>query len=485
MKPTRIAALLLGCLLAAAGFGLVIGAGALGWGLAFERDDDGFFRTSTERYESPSFAITSEEVDLGTGDADDWWADRDLATVRLRVDSASGEEVFVGIGAERDVERYLAGVPHQELSDVRFGPFEAEYRNENAAGDAVPGRPAAAGFWVASATGPGAQTLTWDVEPGRWAVVLMNADGSPGVGVDLQAGLRFDWLVPVTIAIAVAGGLLLALGAGLILAGAVGGGAAAVSGGAPMVPAGAYPLRFEGRLDPGLSRWQWLVKWFLAIPHFVALAFLWVAFSVLTLVAFFAILFTGRYPKALFDFNVGVLRWSWRVGFYATSQLGTDRYPPFSLADDPSYPARLDVAYPERLSRGLVLVKWWLLALPHLLLVGLFTASWGWVRDDGWRFGANGGLLQLLTLVAGVALLVTGRYPQGLYDLLMGLNRWIYRVTVYVALMTDRYPPFRLDQGPSDPPVPAPLPPSGPAGAGAIEPEGAGAPERDRELVSN
>jgi hypothetical protein len=211
-----------------------------------------------------------------------------------------------------------------------------------------------------------------------------------------------------------------------------------------------YPLHLTGELSPGLSRGLWLVKWLLAIPHFVVLFFLWIAFVVLSVVALFAILFTGRYPRAIFDFNVGVLRWSWRVSFYSYSALGTDRYPPFTLADVPDYPARLDVEYPQALSRGLVLVKWWLLALPHYLVVGVFAGG-AWAgfnaanHDSTWTSG--GGLIGLLVLIAGIALLFTRRYPKGIFDLVLGMNRWVYRVGAYAALMTDTYPPFRLDMG--------------------------------------
>src|SRR5947208_8674038 len=132
-----------------------------------------------------------------------------------------------------------------------------------------------------------------------------------------------------------------------------------------------YPVEVRARLDEPLSRWLWLVKWLLAIPHFIVLAFLWVAFVVLSVVAFFAILFTGHYPRGIFDFNVGVLRWTWRVEYYTYGALATDRYPPFTLRDVPDYPTRLQVDYPEHLSHGLVLVKW-LLAIPHFIVIAVF-----------------------------------------------------------------------------------------------------------------
>lgn len=129
--------------------------------------------------------------------------------------------------------------------------------------------------------------------------------------------------------------------------------------------AATYPARVNARLDQPLSRWLWLVKRILVLPHYVVLAFLWLAFTVLSVFAGVAILVTGRYPRGIFEFNVGVLRWTWRVQYYAIGAFATDQYPPFTLRDDPRYPAHCDVEYTGRLSRGLVLVNWWLLAIPH------------------------------------------------------------------------------------------------------------------------
>jgi hypothetical protein len=237
--------------------------------------------------------------------------------------------------------------------------------------------------------------------------------------------------------------VVLAVGITLILVGAAGLGRSIHT--APGATAG-YPTRLEGHLDPTLSRGMWLVKWLLAFPHYIVLAVLWTGVPVVVLASGVMILFTSRYPAPLFDFVVGVLRWNWRVAFYATGVLATDQYPPFTLART-GFPATFEVAYPERLSRGKVLVKSWLLAFPHLIIVGAL-AGLACLFSSG---PGVGGLVGLLVFIAVMGLLFTGAYSHGLFDLIMGIHRWLYRVYAYASLLRDDYPPFRLDQGALEP----------------------------------
>ncbi|MCX6498763.1 MAG: DUF4389 domain-containing protein [Arthrobacter sp.] len=515
--------LVLGTLAGLLGLGLLAGAGFTGWA-NYQQRDGGFFTTPSERYTVDSYALTSPRLNVMIEAGPSGVDPAALAgSVLLRGSAAdSAQQIFIGIAPQADAATYLSGVKHSELTEVRFSPFRVQYRD--VAGTKPPARPADQSFWAASATGAGTQELKWDLRSGNWAVVIMNADASSPVSVDLRGGARSELLWPVFLGLLIGGIVLLAVGVPLIVAGAAGLGrggppqgpgqqpqpgqayagapGATPYGGVPApgqpvakapyaagsvaaaAPPGGYvyPARLSGYLDPHLSRWLWLVKWFLAIPHFIVLFFLWFAFVVTTIVAGFAILFTGRYPRSLFNFNVGVIRWSWRVAFYSYSALGTDQYPPFTLART-GYPADFDVDYPEKLSHGLVLVKSWLLAIPHLLIVGILTGTMrGWSGDgyraDGQWVQQNAGisLIGLLVLIAGVILLFTGQYWRGLFDLLLGLNRWIYRVITYVALMRDEYPPFHLDMGPTDPgdlqPVPTAVPPVPPAYGQAGQPPG-------------
>jgi Domain of unknown function (DUF4389) len=455
MSGRRIVLIVIGALLALIGFGVALGGGAITIAHGTLRDGEGFFTSATESYSTSARALTSKDLSVVEGTSVNA-ADGDFATVRLRVTRRNGDQpVFVGIARSRDVNAYLGGVAYDEITSVNFDPFRVNAIRR--AGARVPGAPADQTFWAAKASGSGTQTVRWNVASGTWSAVVMNADGSPGVSVDANVGAKVKYLLGIGIGMLV-GGLALLGGAATMLYFGVrsprGPGGPPVTGEsaqglrAPATPATAderTPVMLEGHLDPELSRGLWLVKWLLAIPHWIVLAFLWIAFFVLSVGAFFAILFTGRYPRGIFDFNVGVLRWTWRVSFYGYSALGTDRYPPFTLHDVPDYPARLEVAYPDHLSRGLVLVKSWLLAIPHLIVVSIFTAG----------LQVFGGLIGVLALIGAIVLLFRGRYPRDLFELVIGLNRWVYRVVAYVGLMRDEYPPFRLDAGEHEPGPPA------------------------------
>ena len=468
MKAGRIIALICGCLLFFPGLGMLMGGTAVSLVYAFGRDDDGYFDATLDQFESDTAAITVGEDLVDDPGPPDWLFDLIDAEIRIRATAADPEaDLFVGIAREATIVDYLEGVERDKITGL--DGLEPEYQRLNGGAQADP--PGEETFWVESAEGTGTQEIEWEIEGGNWGAVLMNADGSPGISTEVNFGAKSGILLVLGLIVLSIGWIMTAGAVLLVVYGIRGarvggpgppqdaGGVAAPASG-PAAPAEApsstQPVTLTAQLDPGLSRWQWLVKWFLAIPHFIVLFFLWLAFALLTFIAAFAILFTGRYPRSMFDFNVGVLRWSWRVTYYAAAGgLGTDQYPPFSLDAHPDYPATLEVSYPEQLSRGLVLVKWWLLAIPHYVIVSILlggSSYWAVNSDGDWIWvTAGGGLLGVLVFFAAVALLFSGRYPRGLFDVIIGFNRWIARVTVYAVLMTDEYPPFRLDQGGADP----------------------------------
>lgn len=187
--------------------------------------------------------------------------------------------------------------------------------------------------------------------------------------------------------------------------------------------AGSYPVTFDVQYPQELSRWLIFVKWLLAIPHFVVVYLLQLATSVVTFIAFFAILFTKRYPRELFDFVVNAGRWNANVSAYIL--LMRDEYPPFSW-EQGQYPVTYDVAYPEELSRWLIFVKW-LLAIPHLIVLLLLYIG-----------------MMLALFVAFFAILFTKKFPESLFNFTVGVLRYNLRVGAYTNLMRDEYPPFSM-----------------------------------------
>ena len=460
MRPGRIVMLVLGTLSALLGLGLLAGSGAVGWA-NYQQRDNGFFTTPVERFAANSFALTSPRLDIMTESS----FPETAPVVR------AGQHPAPWLGGRSD-----QGDLHRDRPAGRRGGLPGRcqpLRNRRRQILAVPGRCTV--MWPVPRCrhrlrtrdsglrwppGREPRSSEWDLRPGSWAVVIMNADASAPVAVDLQAGARSDLLWPVFIGLLVGGIVLLLIGVPLIVFGAAGLGRGkggppagpgqpaqpyagqpvpgsrptplsrtrrppagappgAAPGALPGIPPGAgvvYPARLSGYLDPDLSRWKWLVKWFLAIPHFIVLFFLWFAFGVVTIVAWFAILFTGHYPRSLFNFNVGVIRWSWRVAFYC---LRGARHRPLPALHPGAH--RLPGRLRRRLSRaalpragaGEVLAAGHPAPADHRRCSPARPGPGCTATASGSQVGAGMSLFGLLVFIAGVILLFTGRVLPG------------------------------------------------------------------------
>jgi hypothetical protein len=198
----RIVLIVLGCIGVLFGLAVLAGGGFLLWADRTQRDD-GYLTTPTERFETPTYAMTRTRLDVDN-DAEGWVLnDNWLGKIRIRGDGAGSKTLFIGIGPQADVARYLGDVAHANVQDVDFDPFRATYLAVS--GDAPQEPPTDQTFWAASASGVGTQTLTWKVRDGDWSVVVMNADGSRGVAADVDLGAKLSFLLWVAIGLLIGG----------------------------------------------------------------------------------------------------------------------------------------------------------------------------------------------------------------------------------------------------------------------------------------
>lgn len=214
--PARIVSLVAASVLGLASLGLLALGGGLLWADS-KKDDGGYLSTGRDPFTTETYALATENLDIDATGAG-WIIDEDrYGKVRLRAESRDGKPVFVGIARTRDAERYLRDVRHDLLTDIDYDPFEAQYREVGGSGS--PGVPGAERFWAASAQGSGTQTLTWDVEHGDWSAVVMNADASRSVDVELRAGAEVPFLEPAGWGALIAGLVAFALAAVLTFVG--------------------------------------------------------------------------------------------------------------------------------------------------------------------------------------------------------------------------------------------------------------------------
>jgi hypothetical protein len=210
----RIAALVIGTLLVLLSLALLGAGGTAVWADRTQRDG-GYVTTGVHDFSTSGSALATVSTELGSAGLGWLYAPGLLGEVRIRVTPTSPEQaLFVGIGPSTDVDRYLAGVNHTVINEFW------EEKTEAVAGGAPAAAPGTQDFWVASSTGSGTRSVEWDPTDGSWTVVVMNADGRPGIAVGADLGARMPAVLWIAIGVLIAGAVFLA-GGGLLVAGAI------------------------------------------------------------------------------------------------------------------------------------------------------------------------------------------------------------------------------------------------------------------------
>ena len=221
MSTKRIVALVVGCVLILPAIGMLLAGGALAVGYATQRNDDGYFDVTIDQLQTPTAAITGEDVKFAADPGSpDWLIDAIDLDVRLRATALDSEqEIFIGIARQRDLDRYLADVAHDRV--IRIVGRTPEYRQQGTEVAAV-AEPTEQDFWVASAAGSGTQELNWSATSGSWAAVVMNADGTPGITASMTIGEKSGLIAPLAVVLTLLGVALTAGAVVLIIYGAAG-----------------------------------------------------------------------------------------------------------------------------------------------------------------------------------------------------------------------------------------------------------------------
>ena len=212
----RVLLLIAGGVASLMAVGLIAIGGLSLWGDS-QKDERGYLSTDSHTFEASTHALATENLDMDLDGVEGLLDSTDLGDIRLDVTSQADKPVFVGIARTDELSSYLRDVAHTTVTDIDYAPFEASYSDQSGRGKPAP--PAGERIWTAYTQGAGPQTLEWDVRDGDWSIVVMNADGSPGVQAGISTGAKVPYLTEIGWSSLGGGAILLVAAAGLVVFG--------------------------------------------------------------------------------------------------------------------------------------------------------------------------------------------------------------------------------------------------------------------------